>query len=129
MSGSWWDASRSGEGQFITFESTGTRRVVYLAYFTYIPDGRATRHVGNQSQTQDGLQSPPDRQKSRTRNLSKLFGIPRFEINRPEVIYEYHASNRQTRGDRYFKGISRLLRSTGVGRDGTDDCHSQFALK
>ena len=47
MSGSWWDASRSGEGQFITFESTGTRNVVYLAYFTYTPDGRATWHVGN----------------------------------------------------------------------------------
>ena len=47
MSGSWWDASRSGEGQFITFESTGARNVVYLAYFTYTPDGRATWHVGN----------------------------------------------------------------------------------
>lgn len=47
MSGSWWDASRGGEGQFITFESAGTRNVVYLAYFTYTPDGRATWHVGN----------------------------------------------------------------------------------
>jgi predicted alpha/beta superfamily hydrolase len=47
MSGSWWDASRGGEGQFITFESVGTRNVVYLAYFTYTPDGRATWHVGN----------------------------------------------------------------------------------
>ncbi|HYC37084.1 MAG TPA: alpha/beta hydrolase-fold protein [Usitatibacter sp.] len=47
MSGSWWDASRSGEGQFITFESVGTRNVVYVAYFTYTPDGRATWHVGN----------------------------------------------------------------------------------
>src|SRR5687768_8582551 len=47
MSGSWWDASRGGEGQFITFESVGTRNVVYLAYFTYTADGRATWHVGN----------------------------------------------------------------------------------
>jgi predicted alpha/beta superfamily hydrolase len=47
MSGSWWDASRGGEGQFITFESTGTRNVVYLAYFTYTADGRATWQVGN----------------------------------------------------------------------------------
>jgi hypothetical protein len=47
MSGSWWDASRAGEGQFITFETTGTRNVVYLAYFTYTADGRATWHVGN----------------------------------------------------------------------------------
>src|SRR6186713_3105897 len=47
MSGSWWDASRGGEGQFITFESTGTRNVVYLAYFTYTADGRPTWHVGN----------------------------------------------------------------------------------
>jgi predicted alpha/beta superfamily hydrolase len=47
MSGSWWDASRGGEGQFITFESAGARNVVYLAYFTYTPDGRGTWHVGN----------------------------------------------------------------------------------
>ena len=47
MSGSWWDSSRGGEGQFITFESVGTRNVVYLAYFTYTADGRATWHVGN----------------------------------------------------------------------------------
>jgi hypothetical protein len=45
MSGSWWDASRGGEGQLITFESVGTRNVVYLAYFTYTADGRATWHV------------------------------------------------------------------------------------
>ena len=51
MSGSWWDASRSGEGQFITFESTGTRNVAYVAYFTYTPDGRATWHVGNADYT------------------------------------------------------------------------------
>ncbi|MDH5266028.1 MAG: glycoside hydrolase, partial [Betaproteobacteria bacterium] len=47
MSGSWWDASRAGEGQFITFEAVGTRNVAYLAYFTYTPDGVATWHVGN----------------------------------------------------------------------------------
>ena len=47
MSGSWWDASRSGEGQFITFESVGTRNVAYVAYFTYTSDGRATWHVGS----------------------------------------------------------------------------------
>jgi predicted alpha/beta superfamily hydrolase len=51
MSGSWWDASRSGEGQFITFESAGTRNVAYVAYFTYTPDGRATWHVGNADYT------------------------------------------------------------------------------
>ena len=47
MSGSWWDASRGGEGQFITFETVGTRNVAYLAYFTYTADGRATWHVGS----------------------------------------------------------------------------------
>lgn len=47
MSGSWWDASRPGEGQFITFETVGGRNSVYLAYFTYTADGRATWHVGN----------------------------------------------------------------------------------
>ncbi len=47
MSGSWWDASRPGEGQFITFETVAGRNVAYLAYFTYTPDGRATWHVGN----------------------------------------------------------------------------------
>jgi predicted alpha/beta superfamily hydrolase len=51
MSGSWWDASRGGEGQFITFESTGTRNVAYLAYFTYTADGRATWHVGSADYT------------------------------------------------------------------------------
>lgn len=47
MSGAWWDASRAGEGQFITFESAGERRVAYLAYFTYTADGVATWHVGS----------------------------------------------------------------------------------
>ena len=47
MSGSWWDASRAGEGQFITFETVGGRSVAYLAYFTYSADGRASWHVGN----------------------------------------------------------------------------------
>jgi hypothetical protein len=47
MSGSWWDASRAGEGQFITFESAGARNVAYLAYFTYTADGAASWHVGS----------------------------------------------------------------------------------
>ena len=47
MSGAWWDASRAGEGQFITFESVGGRNVAYLAYFTYTAGGEATWHVGN----------------------------------------------------------------------------------
>lgn len=51
MSGSWWDASRPGEGQFITFETVGGRNVAYLAYFTYTADGRATWHVGNADYT------------------------------------------------------------------------------
>jgi len=51
MSGSWWDASRGGEGQFITFETVGTRNVAYLAYFTYTADGRATWYVGSADYT------------------------------------------------------------------------------
>ncbi|MCM2327543.1 MAG: glycoside hydrolase [Lysobacter sp.] len=47
MSGSWWDASRAGEGQFVTFESAGARNVAYLAYFTYTAGGTATWHVGS----------------------------------------------------------------------------------
>jgi hypothetical protein len=47
MSGSWWDASRAGEGQFITFESVAGRNVAYLAYFTYTAEGTATWHIGN----------------------------------------------------------------------------------
>ncbi len=51
MSGSWWDSARSGEGQFIAFESAGARNVAYLAYFTYGADGRATWHVGSADYT------------------------------------------------------------------------------
>jgi hypothetical protein len=47
LSGSWWDASRAGEGQFITFETVGSRNVAYLAYFTYTAGGAATWHVGS----------------------------------------------------------------------------------
>lgn len=47
MSGSWWDARRAGEGQFVTFETVNGRNIAYVAYFTYTPDGRATWHVGN----------------------------------------------------------------------------------
>lgn len=46
-SGSWWNAARGGEGQFITFETVGARNVAYVAYFTYTPDGAATWLVGN----------------------------------------------------------------------------------
>src|SRR5690242_10434790 len=42
MSGSWWDPSRGGEGQYIAFETVGGRNVAYLAYFTYNAEGRAT---------------------------------------------------------------------------------------
>jgi hypothetical protein len=47
MSGSWWDPSRSGEGQVITFETVGSRTVAFLAYFTYTTNGRATWQVGS----------------------------------------------------------------------------------
>lgn len=47
MSGSWWDASRAGEGQFITFETVAGRNVVYLAYFTYNAEGVSTWQIGN----------------------------------------------------------------------------------
>ena len=47
MSGAWWDASRNGEGQFITFETVGARRVAYLAWFTYDAAGNASWQVGN----------------------------------------------------------------------------------
>jgi len=51
MSGAWWDASRAGEGQFISFETVGTRNVVYVAYFTYTANGAATWHVGDTDYT------------------------------------------------------------------------------
>src|SRR5204863_182801 len=51
MSGSWWDASRPGEGQFITFETVAGRNVAFLAYFTYTPEGVATWLVGNADYT------------------------------------------------------------------------------
>jgi cytochrome c peroxidase len=47
LSGSWWDAARAGEGQFILFERVGTRNVVTFAYFTYTGAGAATWLVGN----------------------------------------------------------------------------------
>ncbi|MBK8322796.1 MAG: hypothetical protein IPL06_08660 [Betaproteobacteria bacterium] len=58
MSGAWWDASRAGEGQFISFETVGTRNVVYLAYFTYTPGGTATWHVGNADYTPGATSIP-----------------------------------------------------------------------
>ncbi len=47
LTGHWWDPARSGEGQFITFESTGGRNVAYLAYFTYNANGAPTWLVGS----------------------------------------------------------------------------------
>jgi predicted alpha/beta superfamily hydrolase len=47
ISGSWWNAARSGEGQFITFETVGARNVASIAYFTYTADGVATWLFGN----------------------------------------------------------------------------------
>jgi cytochrome c peroxidase len=47
MSGSWWNPQRPGEGQIITFETAGERKVVFLTYFTYTPDGKATWLAGN----------------------------------------------------------------------------------
>ena len=47
MSGSWWDPARSGEGQLINFESSGSRSVVFFAYFTYNASGQASWLVGN----------------------------------------------------------------------------------
>lgn len=47
VSGSWWNAARAGEGQFITFETVGSRNVAYVAFFTYTADGQATWLVGN----------------------------------------------------------------------------------
>jgi len=51
LSGSWWDPARSGEGQFITFETVGTRNVAYFAWFTYNASGGASWLVGNADYT------------------------------------------------------------------------------
>jgi len=51
LSGSWWDPARSGEGQFITFETVGTRNVAYVAWFTYNANGQAHWLVGNADYT------------------------------------------------------------------------------
>jgi cytochrome c peroxidase len=47
LSGTWWDPARSGEGQLITFETVGTRNVVFFAWFTYNSTGQASWLVGN----------------------------------------------------------------------------------
>ena len=47
MSGSWWNANRGGEGQFITFERVGERNVAVLAYFTYDTEGNPDWLVGS----------------------------------------------------------------------------------
>jgi cytochrome c peroxidase len=46
-SGSWWDAARSGEGQFIAFERAGDRRVASVFYFSYDREGQSNWLVGN----------------------------------------------------------------------------------
>lgn len=47
LSGGWWVPSRGGEGQFISFETAGNRRIAVLFYFTYGEGGRATWMVGS----------------------------------------------------------------------------------
>jgi cytochrome c peroxidase len=47
MSGIWWNAQRSGEGQLVNFETVGGRNVAFLAYFTYDDQRRATWLVGS----------------------------------------------------------------------------------
>ncbi len=47
LSGSWWTPDRDGEGQFISFQQTGDRRVAIVAYFTYDDQGRPSWMVGN----------------------------------------------------------------------------------
>lgn len=47
MSGTWWNPERNGEGQFITFESSGGQPLAVLAYFTYDDEGRAQWLVGS----------------------------------------------------------------------------------
>jgi len=46
MSGTWWNAQRDGEGQFISFERSGSRDMAILAYFTYDDAGRAVWKMG-----------------------------------------------------------------------------------
>ena len=47
LSGTWWDASRDGEGHVITFETVGSRNIAFLAYFTYDANGAASWQVGS----------------------------------------------------------------------------------
>ncbi len=45
-SGSWWHPGRDGEGQFLSFEQVGDRRVAVLAWFTYDDHGAPRWLVG-----------------------------------------------------------------------------------
>lgn len=47
MTGTWWNPTRGGEGQTISFETTGSRNVVFLAWYTYDANGNASWLVGN----------------------------------------------------------------------------------
>lgn len=47
LSGGRWVPTRSGEGQFIAFETAGNRRVAVVFYFTYGDGGRASWMVGS----------------------------------------------------------------------------------
>ncbi|MCK7594218.1 cytochrome-c peroxidase [Pseudomarimonas salicorniae] len=45
-SGSWWNPSRDGEGQFLSFEQVAGRRVAVMAWFTYDDQGAPRWLVG-----------------------------------------------------------------------------------
>ena len=47
MTGTWWNATRGGEGQLIAFETVGARNVAFFAYFTYTASGEPTWLIGN----------------------------------------------------------------------------------
>ena len=47
FSGSWWTPGRDGEGQLLSFERVGERRVAVLAWFTYDGAGRPRWLVGS----------------------------------------------------------------------------------
>ena len=47
LSGSWWNPARNGEGQFISIQRSGDRRIAIVAYFTYDDQGRPDWMVGN----------------------------------------------------------------------------------
>jgi cytochrome c peroxidase len=47
LTGAWWNPGRSGEGQFIAFESAGDRLVATLYYFTYDDSGAPVWMIGS----------------------------------------------------------------------------------